>query len=93
MKNVEYFTFMLPPDIWRKRPHPSSYKLSIEMAATRYPGATPILSSREVRTLPETREEMERHQIQHKGRAKTPGEERLQDWITARIGMKSEKLD
>lgn len=93
MKDVEYFTFMLPPDIWRRKPRQSDRKMTLEDGPRYYPGATPIMSTREVRSLPETREEMERNQIQHKGRAKTPGEERLQDWLTARIGMKSEKLD
>ena len=54
MKEVEYFTFMLPPDIWRKTPRPSSFKLTIEEAAKRHPGATPIPTSREVRRMPET---------------------------------------
>jgi hypothetical protein len=57
MKNVEFFTFMLPADIWRKKPHPSSFKMTIERTAEHYPGAEPILSSREVRPVPETEEE------------------------------------
>lgn len=58
MREVEYFTFMLPPDIWRKKGGPSSYKMSIEEAAQRYPGAQPILSSREVKRLPATEDEI-----------------------------------
>lgn len=58
MKEVEYFTFMLPPDIWRKKSHPSSFKLTMEQAARRHPGATPILSTREVQTLPDTEDEI-----------------------------------
>lgn len=54
MKDVEYFTFMMPPSIWRKKPHPSSFKMSIEEAAQRSPEATPIMSTREVRQHPET---------------------------------------
>ena len=46
---VEYFTFTLPPDAWRKKPQPSTIKLTRSEAAKRYPGATPILASREVR--------------------------------------------
>jgi hypothetical protein len=49
MKEVEYFNFMLPPNNWRKKPGPSTFKMTIEDAARRYPGAQPILSSREVR--------------------------------------------
>ncbi|QRF60269.1 hypothetical protein [Variovorax paradoxus] len=92
MKDVEYFTFMMPPSIWKKKPHPSSFKMSIEQAAQRCPEATPIMSTREVRSLPETAEEMQRNQIKHNGRAKTPEEEKLQAWLVSRIGMKSEKL-
>lgn len=57
MKEVEYFTFMVPPTIWRKKPHPSSFKLTLEEAAERHPGATPILNTREVRSMPDTAEE------------------------------------
>jgi hypothetical protein len=58
MKDVEYFYFTLPPDIWRKKPHSSSHKMTREQAAKRYPGAEPILSSREVRRLPDTEAEV-----------------------------------
>lgn len=57
MKEVEYFTFMLPPDIWRKKGGPSSYKMTMNQAAKRYPGATPIISTREVVQEPETEQE------------------------------------
>lgn len=60
MKSVEFFTFMLPPDAWRKRPSPSKWKMTVEDAAKNHPGATPILSSREVRSVPETPEEAEK---------------------------------
>ena len=49
-KEEEYFTFMMPPSIWSKKPSPSRFKMTIEYAAERYPGSTPILSSREVRS-------------------------------------------
>lgn len=56
MKDVEYFFWMLPPDAWRKKPHPSRWKMSREEAAKR--GLTePVLSSREVRQIAETEEE------------------------------------
>lgn len=51
MEEAEYFTFMLPPDVWRKKGGPSSCKMTREQAAERYPGAEPILSSREVRKI------------------------------------------
>lgn len=57
MKEVEQFTFMLPPDIWRKKGGPSRWKMTIEDAARRYPGATPILSTREILRMPETEAE------------------------------------
>lgn len=52
------FEFMLPPDIWRKKGGRSSFKMSREDAERLHPGATPILSTREVRTLPDTEEEL-----------------------------------
>lgn len=58
MKDVEYFYFMLPPSIWKKKPHRSSFKMDAEYAAKAYPGATPILDTREVRRLPSTPEEI-----------------------------------
>lgn len=57
MKEVEHYNFMLPPDIWRKKGGPSSYKMTIEEAAKHHPGATPILSTREIRSMPETEAE------------------------------------
>lgn len=57
MKEVEYFTFMVPPTIWRKKPYPSSFKLTVNEAAKRHPGATPILNTREVRSMPDTPDE------------------------------------
>lgn len=54
MKEVEFFRWMLPPDAWRKKPGPSSYKMSREEAQKRHPGAEPILSTRELRSCPET---------------------------------------
>jgi hypothetical protein len=91
-KEVEYFEFMMPPSIWRKKPHPSGWKMTREDAARRYPGAEPILSTREVRRLPETDAEMMANTIQHQGRAKTEGEERLSAWLVSRIGEKSEQI-
>lgn len=58
MKDVEYFAFMLPRDIWRKKPHKSVFKMTLADAAKRYPGAEPILWSREIRPMPETEAEM-----------------------------------
>lgn len=56
MKEVEYFNWMLPPDAWKKKPHPSTWKMTREDAAAR--GLTePVLSSREVRMKGETPEE------------------------------------
>ena len=58
MREVEYFLWTLPPDAWRKKPHPSKFKMTREEAQKRHPGATPILESREVRQMPETEEEI-----------------------------------
>lgn len=50
MPETEHYTFMLPPSAWRKKPHPSSFKMTLAQAAEKYPGAEPILSTREVRS-------------------------------------------
>lgn len=50
MPETEHYTFMLPASAWRKKPHPSSFKMTLAEAAARYPGAEPILSTREVRS-------------------------------------------
>ncbi len=51
MHTVDLFLRMLPPDNWRRKAGPSTYKMTAEEALKRYPGATPILSSREVREV------------------------------------------
>ncbi|MDM0041893.1 hypothetical protein QTI05_22825 [Variovorax sp. J22R193] len=48
---VEYFAWMLPPDAWRKKPQRSPFKMTAEEAQARYPGATPIPETREVRDV------------------------------------------
>lgn len=60
MKQVEFFFWWLPPDAWSKKPRRSSWKMTREEAAKRYPGAEPDLSSREVRECPETPQEIAR---------------------------------
>lgn len=50
--DVEYFRWMLPPDAWCKRPHKSRWDMTREDAERNYPGATPILATRNVRSLP-----------------------------------------
>lgn len=57
MKVAEFYNFTLPPDAWNKKPHLSRWKMTMEEAAARYPGAVPDLLSKEVRRLPETDEE------------------------------------
>ena len=56
MKQVEFFNWLLPPDAWNKKPRLSSWKMSAEEAQARYPGATPDLTSREVRNCLEPAE-------------------------------------
>ncbi|BEP42282.1 hypothetical protein [Variovorax sp. V15] len=86
----EFFFFMMPPSIWSKKPSPSRFKMTIEYAAERYPDATPILSSREVRaplsTIPADAPYAGRRQ-------KTPAEEKYQEWLISRIGRRSEDED
>ena len=91
MKEVEYFSFMMPPTIWCKRPHPSSFKMTIEEAAERYPGVPPIPSSRESRwgggePIPADAP------YQRRSRSKPPAEEQLQAWLVSRIGEQSEEV-
>ena len=49
MPQTEHFNFMLPPNAWKKRPHRSTFQMTLKEAAERYPGAEPILSSKTVR--------------------------------------------
>lgn len=90
MKEVEYFNFLVPPTIWCKRPHPSSYKMTIEEAAERYPGSPPIPSSREVRMI--GGEPITAAAPYQGSRPKTPGEEQLSAWLVSRIGEHSEEI-
>lgn len=92
MEDEAKYTFMLPPDIWRKKSGPSSYKMTLAEAAKRYPGATPILSSREVRRSGGGAITADAPYCRA-SRPMTPGEEALQKWLTSRIGMKSECID
>lgn len=50
MPDIELYFWMLPADPWRKKPSRSACLMTREEAAERYPGATPILESREVRS-------------------------------------------
>jgi hypothetical protein len=38
MKQTEFFTFILPPNAWSKRPYRSTWKMTRDDAAKRYPG-------------------------------------------------------
>ena len=49
MDQTPYYFFTLPPDPWRKKPCRSTWRMTIEEAAERYPGAEPILDSVEWR--------------------------------------------
>jgi hypothetical protein len=88
MPDDEYFFFTLPPNNWRKKPGPSTFKMTIEDAAKRYPGAEPILSSREVRLGgdPITADSPYCKRL----RPKTPEEEAYHLWLISRIGATGE---
>ena len=92
MKEVEYFAFMLPPSIWCKKPHPSTYKMTIDEAAKRFPGAEPILSSREVR-MGEVGVNRADAPYQRRARPKSTDEENLSTWLVSRIGEKSKQTE
>ena len=49
MPQTEHYHFILPPSAWKKKPHRSTFQMTIKEAAERYPGAQPILSTRTVR--------------------------------------------
>lgn len=49
MPTTEHYFFMLPPSAWRKKPHKSTFQMTMAKAAERYPGAVPILSTKTVR--------------------------------------------
>lgn len=56
MKEVEYFHWMLPPDVWSKKPRKSTIKLTEDEAKAL--GALQRLDeTREVRQMPETESE------------------------------------
>lgn len=92
MGEVEFFTFMMPPSIWCKKPHPSSYKMTLEDAAIRHPDAKPILSSREVR-LAGGGVTTADAPYQRRAHPKSAGEERLSTWLVSRIGEKGEQIE
>ncbi|AMM23151.1 hypothetical protein [Variovorax sp. PAMC 28711] len=50
MPTDDFYTFTLPPNAWSKKPYPSTFKMTMDEAARRFPGAQPIQGSREVRT-------------------------------------------
>lgn len=85
------YNFMMPPSIWSKKPYKSRHKMTIAYAAEHHPGATPILSTREVRapSTPITAESA----YCRLTRPRTPEEEAYHWWLISRIGAKSEKLD
>jgi hypothetical protein len=61
MRETEFFLWWLPAEPWkgpRAKPRLSTYKMSAEEAA-KVGAIEPQLSSREVRMIPETREEIE----------------------------------
>lgn len=57
MKQVEFYRWWLPPDRMNAKPRLSTWKMSREDAEAGYPGATPDLTSREVRNCPEPGED------------------------------------
>jgi len=52
VKQVEFFRFWLPPNARSKKPHLPTYRMTVEDAAERFPGAKPDPMSREVRNRP-----------------------------------------
>lgn len=90
MEGKEYFAFMMPPSIWSKKPSPSRFKMTIEYAAEHYPGATPILSTREVRAPMSA---ITADAPYAGRRAQTAAAQAYNEWLISRIGRKSEDSD
>lgn len=66
--------------------------MTIEDAAERYPGAQPIMSSREVRLSGESQITAD-SPYQRRTRLTTPEEEAYSAWLVSRIGERAEQLD
>jgi hypothetical protein len=64
MREVEYFRWWVTAP-GRPRPYRTRFPMDAQEAAARYPGATPDLSTREVRQLPETDAEMRAAQFHY----------------------------
>jgi hypothetical protein len=77
---------MMPPSIWSKKPHQSTFKMTIADAAVRHPNATPILSTREVRNPLSAITADSAYQ--RGSRVLTPQDKAYHDWIVSRIGWK-----
>jgi hypothetical protein len=57
MRQVEHFRWLVPPTKPRGKPRLTTYHLSRSEAAERLPGATPVMSSLEVRPVYGNRDE------------------------------------
>ena len=59
MKETEFYRWWVP-DAWSGKLGLTRYKMTVADAQERFPGCKPDPQSREVRDLPETREELMR---------------------------------
>lgn len=59
MKQVEVFTWLMPPPAWtpKAKPYKSRWKMTVEEAA-QLGALEPVLGSMEIRAQPETQEEI-----------------------------------
>lgn len=88
MENEEYFNFMLPPSMWSKKPYQSRFRMTLAYAAEHHPLATPILSTREVRSP--TGSITADSAYQRSSGTKTAQVQAHHDWLVSRIGSKGE---
>lgn len=91
MSDDAYYNFMMPPSIWNKKPCPSRFKMKIAYAAECYPGATPILETREVRSPVGTATADSPYQ--RGSRVLKPEDEAYHAWLISRIGAPGEGTD
>lgn len=60
MQQVEVFTFFTPPEGKQRKPRRSRWKMTVEDGKKHFPNGWPDLGSKEIRTVLDTEEEIQR---------------------------------
>lgn len=84
--DTAHYYFMMPPSAWSKKPYQSRHRMTIAYAAEHHPLATPILSTREVRS--QTTGNTADSAYQRGSSVTTPEMEAHHQWLISRIGRK-----